>query len=380
MIITDYKKEFSRCLGCKLKPCERACPLQVSPHDFIALAKQDKYQEAARLIAEKNPLPQTCGLICPDIFCKKACIRGRVDAPLEIPCLQAEVMKRGGYPILEFPPSCSKKAAIIGGGAAGLGALFELLHHGWHVDLYEMNKFLGGALRLIPDYRLSKDILDFEINRLISNNRTTVFLDTLITDFSALQKQYDAVILCLGEIRLRTLGINGEECCLPYDKYLKSPRQYLGKKIAISGGGEVALDCALTAKRCGCEQVEMFVRRRREDMRITALDQQELEKFGIIVHDLSSVVEVQKKPHGLCLSTIKNRLDENGKAIPCDNTICQLDGYDFMVQALGAYYPKELIPQGFIIAGDMSGHGGMAVQALASGRAAAKKICTGDKP
>ena len=98
MDIKKINQEITRCLGCKAKPCENACPLHVSPFKFIALAKNEDYKKAAADIAQKNPLPQTCGLICPTHLCQKACIRARIDTPLEIPCLQAEIMRRGGYP------------------------------------------------------------------------------------------------------------------------------------------------------------------------------------------------------------------------------------------------------------------------------------------
>lgn len=119
-------REFNRCLGCRAKPCEKACPLGVSPHDFIAAAKTGDFAAAAAAIAARNPLPQTCGLVCPDRFCQKACIRGRIDTPIEIPCLQAAVMQKGGLPALELLPTAHTaagvpyRAAVIGGGPAGL--------------------------------------------------------------------------------------------------------------------------------------------------------------------------------------------------------------------------------------------------------------------
>lgn len=371
-------QELSRCLGCKLKPCEIACPLHVSPQEFIAFAKAGDFTTAASNIAKKNPLPQTCGLICPDYLCQKACIRSRVDTPIEIPCLQAEIMRRGGYPELTIPPSIHKKAAIIGSGPAGLGALFELLLAGWSIDLYDQSSFLGGATRLIPEYRLPKSILDYEINRLITNNRVELFLNKQITDFEKLKAHYDGVILALGETFHRTLGIKGDEYGIPYTEYLSHPEQYKGKKIAVSGGGEVALDCALTAKRQGFEKVEMFVRRRREDMRIMAKDQLELERFGIIVHDLSSITEISKSPQNLTLNTIKNCLDADGKAKAIKGTEKSFAGYDFVVHALGSYFPQDDIPADFLLAGDMIEHKGTVVQAIASGRISAKKLINGE--
>ena len=376
----DTKKinqELSRCLACKAKPCEKACPLHVSPCDFIRLAKDKNYTAAAANIAKKNPLPQTCGLICPSHLCQKACIRTRIDTPLEIPCLQAEIMHQGGYPELEIPLKVSKKAAVVGGGPAGLGALYELLLSGWTIDLYEQSSFLGGAMRLIPEHRLPKSILDFEINRLTSNDRVTIYLNTKITDFDNLKSKYDGIILALGEPTLRTLGIKGEEHCISYKQYLSHPEQYTGQKIAISGGGEVAFDCAITAKKQGSEKVEMFVRRRREDMRIQPRDQLELDHFDIIVHDLSSITKIEKSMQKLTLNIVKNYINEQGKAETCNGSEYSLSDYDILIQALGSYFPKENIPTGFYLAGDMNKPDGTVVQALASGQAAARQLIKG---
>lgn len=371
-------QELSRCLGCKLKPCEIACPLHVSPQEFIALAKAGDFTAAATEIAKRNPLPQTCGLICPDYFCQRACIRARIDSPIEIPCLQAEIMQRGGYPEFLLPPSIHKKAAVIGGGPAGLGALFELLQAGWSIDLYDRQAALGGAARLIPEYRLPKSVLDYEISRLIKNNRVELFLNREVTDFEKLKPQYNGIILALGETSQRTLNIKGEEHSISYTEYLSHPERYKGKKIAVSGGGEVAFDCALTAKKHGFETIEMFVRRRREDMRIMAKDQLQLDRSGIIIQDLSSITEITKIAQTLTLTTIKNRIDSAGKAQAIEGTERTFNNYDIVVQALGSYFPKEDIPDGFLLAGDMVERNGTIVQALASGRLSAQKLINGE--
>ena len=378
MQINQFNQELTRCLGCKTKPCEKACPLGVSPHDFIAVSKQGDFGAAANIIAKKNPLPQTCGLICPEIFCQKACIRAKIDSAIEIPCLQAKIMERGGYPTIELPQPIGKKAAIIGGGAAGLGALNELLLAGWHIDIFEKNSVLGGAARLIPEHRLPKSVLDFEIKRLVENDRVTLFLNTEIKDFDALKEKYDGVILALGEPKLRTLNIKGEEHCIPYTEYLAHSKDYMGQKIAVSGGGEVALDCAITAKRNGCEHVEMFVRRRREDMRISPLSRQEIAKHDIIISDLTSITAISRQNDTLSFEIIKNRINQMGKAEPCIGTNETRSGYNILIQALGAYYPKDELPPNQIIAGDMTGQGGMIVQALSSGKEAALKLINGE--
>lgn len=365
----DLKKELSRCLSCRLKPCEKACPLGVSPHDFILAAKSGEYQQAARLIASKNPLQQTCGLVCPSIFCQAACIRRKIDYAIQIPCLQALMIEKGGLPPLPLPEPNGKKAAVIGAGPAGLGAVFELIKNGFYVDLYEKESTLGGAVRLIPQNRLPKAVLDKEIARLTQNDRVTVHLNTEITDFQSVKAKYDTVILSLGEPIPRTLGIKGEEHCISYKEYLQNPTKYQAEKIAVCGGGEVALDCALTANA----NVEMFVRRRREDMRIDKNKHDELDKKGVVIRALTSITEINKTAATCTLTTISNQITPEGKAAPCPETKKSLSGYGLIIQALGSYYPKDKIPAGFITAGDMTGTTGTVVEALSSGIHAAKK-------
>ena len=378
MPVNDIKKELSRCLGCKLKPCEKACPLGVSPHDFIAAAKNNDFTSAAAGIALKNPLPQTCGLVCPDKFCQKTCIRARIDSAIEIPCLQAVIMQRGGYPDIILPPANGKKAAVIGGGPAGIGAIYELLLAGWYIDLYEKSAILGGAARLIPEYRLPSSVLNLEIKRITKNKRVTIKLNHKITDFESFKNFYDGVILALGETIHRNLGIKGEKHCLSYEAYLKTPKQYHATKVAIFGGGEVALDCALTAKKQGAACVEMFVRRRRQDMRIQKRDQAELDREGIIIRDLTSIMQITARNNRYTLQAIRNRINEQGKAEHLADSAFKLSGYDMLIQALGSYYPQEDIPTGFVIAGDMTGTNGTIVQALASGRDAARRLIEGE--
>lgn len=426
-------KELSRCLGCRAKPCEKACPLGVSPHDFIELAKAGNYTKAAEIIALKNPLAQTCGLVCQDCFCQSACIRRKIDNAIEIPCLQASIIKKGGLPPLELPSSNGLKCAVIGGGPAGIGATYELISAGWSVDLYEEKATLGGAARLIPEYRLPKQILDKEISRIINNDRVTVYLNTKITDFETLKNQYDGVILALGEPYEHKPNIQGEEYCtsykellcniniatdtIPFDNSAHQPvhlhegnfgseyqmsckRQECTLSVhdwsadrlpfdnsmpkfsraGVLGGGEVALDCALCLKKMGIKEVEMFVRRKKTDMRIMKKDFKELEEYNIKIRELTSVIEISKNNGKYDLTTIQNEIDENNKARAIANTENKLEGYDIIVTALGSYYPKDKTNiDNCLCAGDMTGLCGTVVQAVASGKEKAQVLIRSKK-
>ena len=373
----EILEELKRCLGCKISPCAKACPLGVSPHDFIKTALADDYPTAAAQIASRNPLPQTCGLICPDTFCQRACIRAKIDKAIEIPCLQAYVMQRGGLPPLSLPSPNGKKVAIIGGGPAGLGALYEFIINGWKVDLYEKSSSLGGSIRLIPERRLPQTVRQKEINRLIDNDRVTVYLNTEITDWNKLKNNYDGMVIAIGETKTRNLNISGEENCLPYATYLSNPQQFRPQhqqKVAVIGGGEVALDCALTLKEQGFEQIEMFVRRQESDMRIMKRDHEELSHQNICIRALTSITKIEKNAGSYTLTTVSNQINEQGKAEHLMNTQKVENGYELLVMALGSYFPQEDLPTAIPCAGDMTGQCGTAVQALASGRKQARTV------
>ena len=139
------------------------------------------------------------------------------------------------------------------------------------------------------------------------------------------------------------------------------------------GGGEVALDCSLTLRRLGCPEVEMFVRRRKEDMRIMARDYDELARESVMVRELRSLTEVSRVGQTYSLKTVTNRINGEGRAEAVAGTEETLLGYDIVIMALGSYCSKEGVPENIITAGDMTGNCGTIVQALASGRDAARR-------
>ena len=377
----DYRdKNRINCYDTGTAPCKTACPAHIAVQGYLKMAAQGRYRDALALIKKENPFPAVCGRIC-NRRCEDACTRGTVDQAVAIDAVKKFVAQQDLNAAHRYVPPVvqpslqgpwPQKIAIIGGGPAGLGALYEFLLRGWQVDLYEKSAVLGGAARLIPERRLPRTVLETEIARLVENPRVTVRLNTEITDFSALSARYDAVVAALGEPLPRTLGIKGEELCLPYAEYLSSPSRYLCNKAAVVGGGEVALDCALTLREHGCETVEMFVRRRREDMRIMARDHLELEQKGVIVRALTSVAAICPVGNACRLTAVSNQIDSRGRAVACNGTECTLEGYDRIIMALGSFFPADKLPPNTTVAGDMTGNCGTVVQALASGRAAAE--------
>ncbi len=379
MLNKDLQNELQRCIGCKVSPCQKACPLGVSPHDFIALALKKDYQTASNIIREKNPLAKTCGLVCPDRFCQKACIRGKIDTPLNIPCLQANIVDLAPNLKLKLPPLNGKKIAIIGGGPAGLGACWELIKNGYHVTIFEKSSKLGGAAQLIPDYRLPKAVLDEEISYITNNDHVSIKLNQNITDFASLKNSFDNIILALGEQTPNMLNTSGQEHLTPYKEVLENPHLHISNKICVIGGGEVALDCALSLKKLGADTVEMFVRRRKTDMRIMKRDFDELSQHNIIIKELTSIINITKqKDNTLTLTAINNEINSENKASALKNTEHTLTGYNKVITALGSSCSPCHKDLPYPSSGDMLGTGGTVVEALASGIKIAKQLITSE--
>ncbi len=379
MGVVDFGVELSRCLGCKAKPCYNACPAGVSPYEFIKYAKEGDFISAAKVILDKNPLAQTCGLICPDYYCQKACIRKKIDKSIEIPCLQALIMQKAGLSKIDIPKFNGKTIAVIGAGPAGIGAIYQLILNGYKVELFEKSDQVGGAMNLIPEARLPKNVVNAEISRIIDNDRVKIHLETNLEDIYSLKDKYHNIIVAIGQNIHRNLGINGEDLSIQYDEYLSDTTKYKPLKVGVVGGGEVAFDCVASLVNNGCENVEMFVRRNISDMRISQKDFEYLENNKVKVNYLASLQEITPNKGKLNLKIIKNSIDENNKAKPIVGSEYVQNDYDMIITALGSYYKKEDLFDNIYMAGDMLGNNGTVVSALASGINVAKKMIEEDK-
>ncbi len=152
----ELYEEVERCLNCIEKPCQKACPVGCSPKDFILALKSKErsdFKTSARIIMGANPLGGVCGAVCPDWFCVKACSRKLFDNPINIPKIQATIIeiakKENLMPEFEKAKPNGKKVAVVGGGAAGLGAAVTLSQLGYSTDIYEKNE-VGGIMNIIP--------------------------------------------------------------------------------------------------------------------------------------------------------------------------------------------------------------------------------------
>lgn len=374
---SQFEAEISRCLNCKNHPCMDACPVGCNPQEFISLAKAGNFEGAVHSITSVNPMGQTCGLICPDKFCMKACTRSRIDFPINIPKVQASIMHdhHNQPQALSQQPSNGHRIAIIGAGPAGIAACAQLLKNGFSITLFESTDRVGGALNLIPANRLPSEVINKEWEFIRQNPALEVRFNTPVTDINALLQQgFENIIIASGEPNAINLGVEGEDFAVSYIDYLRTPQKYISSgNVAVIGGGAVAVDCALTAKENGASYIEMFVRRRVSDMRVTGEERQNLLDNGIDLTTMTKIKKITKQDNFLTLYTCKNRF-VNVKLEEIPGTTIARPGFDLVIKAIGSSSPHFDDTEKIIYAGDCKTGGSTLVEALASGKSAAQTI------
>ena len=373
----QLKAELDRCLNCPNKPCMNACPVDCSPQEFISYAKQGNFSESVKTIERNNPLGQTCGLICPDKFCMKACTRSHIDFSVNIPKVQATILKNYREQVSSQPTYQANKGkiAVIGAGPAGLSATAALSKQGYEVTLFEASDKIGGALNMIPEERLPHSTIEQDWGFIFSQNSITLSLTTKINHPEELfDKGYDGVIVATGEPNVTMLNIFGQEHSLSYMEYLHHPLKYATKgKVAVIGGGNVAADCAITAVMQGASQVEMIIRRRLSDMRISHPEHLELLNHDIDIMTMSSPEKIVKTAQGYSLFVHKNELI-NGQWKVLANSTIELPDFDLIITAIGSKADPKINDERIIYAGDCKHGGSTIVEAVASGRDAARVL------
>lgn len=390
----QLKAELERCLQCANKPCMHACPARCRPQTFIQQAKEGNVLASAETIMADNPLGETCGLICPDKFCMKACTRAKLDFPVNIPKIQATLVKNA-HTLLK-PVSVRAngyRVAVIGAGPAGLGAVDVLSRQGFTVEIFEALNRCGGALNMIPETRLPVCAVQHDAEYVLSRPNVRITYQTQIENPLDLLKRFDGVIVATGEPHILPLHIEGEALAIPYNTYLLNPTRYATKgKVAIVGGGNVATDCALTAQANGAEYVEMFVRRRLCDMRISSQEYVALLQHEINISAQSSIVKIERasahlspssellhQKEKLTIFVQKNQCVE-GKWQPIPQTCVALGGFDYVIAAVGSRADTPMVHERIIYAGDCKTGGSTVVEAVASGKTAADLLAQNIMP
>lgn len=374
--------ELNRCLNCPDKPCMKACPANCSPADFIQLAKgltKDNYQKSAISILKTNPLGLICGLTCPDQFCIKACSRKNLDMPIKIPQVQATIIKnareQSTFPLSR--PAClnNKNVAIIGAGPAGMAASAVLARKGYSVTVFEASDKVGGATKLIPDHRLEQSIIDQDWNFIMRLGDISVKFNHRVSNPPDLLKDgYDGVIIAVGEQNITQMGIPGEKLAISFMDYLSEPEKYkTNGNVAILGGGAVATDCAITAKNMGATNVEMFVRRRICDMRLTQEERSWLLNKQIDITSMTRVVKIKKTKTNYIIFSCKTRFNGT-KLEDIPKTTIKRPDFDLIIMAVGSKADPQKQMSKIIYAGDCVHGASTVVEAVASGKNAANEM------
>lgn len=239
-------------------PCEYNCPIYIPTQKRISLLRQDKIKEALELVLDYSPFPASvCGQVCPNL-CMDECSRRYVDIPVkikELGLLSAEVKTK------KCETSKPEKIAVIGGGASGLGCAYHLRLLGYDVEIFEKDSVLGGKLmQVIPEERLNREILNFEIKRILDTG-VKAHTDTPVDGkkFKSMLKKYDAVVLAVGAHNPFVLPVEGSEKLVKGLDFLKAINRgenpKVGDNVVVIGAGNAGMDVVLGAYKMGAKKV-----------------------------------------------------------------------------------------------------------------------------
>jgi NADPH-dependent glutamate synthase beta subunit-like oxidoreductase len=293
-------KILTECIGEELPPCQAACPLDIRVREKLRFLKAGKPAEALAVVLERCPFPGILGRICPHP-CETACTRNALDQPIAIAHLKrylADLDPEAPRRVLPGPDR-PEAVAVVGSGPAGLMATYELRRLGYGVTLFEAEPQLGGALRLyIPPHRLPREVLDREVGVVEILGATIKLRSRLGRDvhLEDLRQEFAAVFLALGAHRSLRLQIAGEDLPGVLDglSFLKAfnagAAPPLGRRVAVIGGGNAAVDAARCAWRCGAQEVHLLYRRTENLMPALAAEIEAARREGVRFHFLTRPV------------------------------------------------------------------------------------------
>ncbi len=288
--------------GTPQAPCQTACPAGTDAGRYVGLIAEGKYSDAYAVAAEVNPFPSVCGWIC-TAPCEAACRRGTLDEPIAIRTLKRFAAEHGTLPELPPPPvSRSERVAIVGGGPAGMSAAYYLARLGYPATVFEAMPVPGGMMAIgIPEYRLPREVLRAEIDRIVSLGVDLRLNQAMGRDFSLadLEAQgFGAIFLSTGAPKSRRLGVPGDQLkgVVPATLFLKQvnlgEEPHVSGTVLVVGGGSTAMDAARSALRSGASSVTVLYRRNRADMRAQIEEIEAAEREGVVVRPNSVVAEV----------------------------------------------------------------------------------------
>ena len=308
----DYEEHVvhGRCI-CGLShpvPCVSVCPAHVDVPGYVALVREERYDDAVRLIRKDNPFPSACAYVC-EHPCEAQCRRRMVDDAVNICGLKRFAVDHAAP---AAPPEraadTGKTVAVIGGGPGGMTAAYYLSLMGHQVTVYEQRPKLGGMLRYgIPDYRLPQEILDRDIDHILSagvrvHTGVSIGRDLTMED---IQKSFDAVYIAIGAHNDKKLGLEGEDSqnVISAVELLRGIGEgqvpdFTGKKVCVIGGGNVSMDATRTALRLGADSVTCVYRRRVEDMTALSEEIEEAMAEGCQILPLQAPARIEADEEG----------------------------------------------------------------------------------
>ncbi len=365
--------EASRCIQCKKPGCVQGCPVNINIPAFIKEIAAGRFIQALGILKEYTALPAVCGRVCPqESQCESRCILGKKGEPVAIGRLErfaADYARRSGaIPETAKPVSTGKKVAVVGAGPAGITVAGELVSRGHEVVMYEALHLAGGVLMYgIPQFRLPKEIVQYEINSL-QHQGVTIHTDYVIgksdTVDQLLEQGFDAVFIGTGAGLPSFLGIEGENAtgvfsanefltranlmrAIEFPRFGTSPVQ--AHQAVTVGGGNVAMDSARTALRMGAESTIIY-RRSREEMPARDEEIHHAEEEGVAFHLLTNPVRIvtnaDNQVTGVeCLRMELGEPDASGRRRPVP-----VEGSEFIVPADTVIIaignkPNPLVPQ-----------------------------------
>ena len=363
--------EAKRCIHCKNKPCQTGCPVGIDIPEFIGHVAEGDFEAAYQVINRSSSLPAVCGRVCPqESQCEGKCTRGIKNEPVGIGRLErfvADWHRENVHTAPVVPESNGHKVAIIGAGPAGLTAAGDLAKLGYKVTVYEALHVAGGVLMYgIPEFRLPKAIVqqeidglrkmgvDFECNMVIGKVLT---IDELMGEYD-----YEAVFVGSGAGLPRFMGIPGESLKGVYSAnefltrsnlmkaYLPTSKTPIrtGKKVAVVGGGNVAMDAARSALRLGAETVYIVYRRGMAELPARKEEVEHAEEEGIIFKTLCNPVEILPGEDGFvraitCIEMELGEPDASGRRRPIEKKGSEFTmDVDTVIMSLGTS-PNPLI-------------------------------------
>jgi len=335
--------EAQRCLQCKHKPCVGGCPVQIDIPAFIHKVAQEDFEGAYAIISASSALPAVCGRVCPqETQCEGKCVRGIKGEPVAIGRLErfvADWHMAHATQASQKPKTNGKKVAVIGSGPAGLTCAGDLARKGYEVTVFEALHVAGGVLVYgIPEFRLPKDIVAKEIEGLKALGvrvETNMVIGRIRSIDELFQQGFDSVFIGTGAGLPRFMGIPGENL-----KGVFSANEFLtrinlmkayqpdsetpvwrGQRVAVVGGGNVAMDAARCAKRLGAQEVSIVYRRSMDEIPARKEEIHHAIEEGIIFRTLTNPVEVLGDQHqnvtGLtCVEMTLGEPDEQGRRRP----------------------------------------------------------------